>query len=126
MEFEKLIKKVNRHFNCDITENSRSREIVMARAAYYWIARHTTKSSLAKIGDSVGRDHASVLYSLKNFDDWLRFDEFFKADFEAFKNIILSGYQKNKMTAESMLYKYNSLLIENDILKNEIKKLKRI
>lgn len=126
MEFKDLIKKVNKHFKCNITEDSRSREVVMARAAFYWIARHTTKSSLAKIGDSVGRDHASVLYSLKNFDDWLRFDEFFKADFEALKIIILSGYQKNKMTAESMLYKYNSLLIENDILKNEIKKLKRI
>tara|TARA_R110001632_G_C11275384_1_gene411257 strand:+ start:322 stop:612 length:291 start_codon:yes stop_codon:yes gene_type:complete len=96
MEFEKLIKKINKHFKCDITENNRTREIVMARAAYYWIARHTTKSSLAKIGDSVGRDHASVLYSLKNFNDWLRFDEFFKADFEAFKVIILSGYKKMK------------------------------
>ena len=94
MEFKDLIKKVNKHFKCDITQDSRSREVVMARAAFYWIARHTTKSSLAKIGDSVGRDHASVLYSLKNFDDWLRFDEFFKADFEAFKNYYFIGLPK--------------------------------
>ena len=126
MDLEKLIEKVNNYFGCDITKNTRVREIVMARAAYYWIASNTTKSSLAKIGDLVGRDRASVLYSLKNFNDWLRFDDFFKADFEVFKIIVLNSYNKNVMTPESLLYKYNSMLIENGILKNEIKKLKEL
>jgi hypothetical protein len=126
MTLEYLIKRVNKHFDCDIKQDTREREIVMARGAFFWLAKHTSKKSLKKIGASVGRDHASVVYSLKNFSDWLRFDEFFKADFESLKIAVLSEFKAQKMTPESLLYKYNLLVIENDILKNEIKKFKRI
>ena len=84
------------------------------------------KKSVKKIGEAVGRDHASVVYGLRNFNDWLRFDEFFKSEFESLKIQILSDFKAEKLTPESMLYKYNNLVIENDILRNEIKKLKRI
>jgi len=126
MELKYLIKKVNKHFDCDIRKDTREREVVMARGAFFWLAKHTSKKSVKKIGASVGRDHASVLYCLKNFNDWLRFDEFFKADFESLKIAVLSEFKSEKMTPETLIYKYNRLVIENDILKNEIKKLKRI
>jgi hypothetical protein len=126
MTLEYLIKRVNKHFDCDIKQDTREREIVMARGAFFWLAKHTSKKSLKKIGASVGRDHASVVYSLKNFSDWLRFDEFFKADFESLKIAVLSEFKAQKMSPESLLYKYNLLVIENDILKNEIKKFKRL
>ena len=126
MELKYLIKKVNKHFDCDIRKDTREREVVMARGAFFWLAKHTSKKSVKKIGASVGRDHASVIYCLKNFNDWLRFDEFFKADFESLKIAVLSEFKTEKLTPQSMLYKYNCLVIENDILKNEIKKLKRI
>jgi chromosomal replication initiation ATPase DnaA len=124
MDLQKLIKKVNNHFECDITENTRQREVVMARGAYFWLSKQTTNKSLKKIGESVNRDHASVIYSLRNFNDWLRFDEFFNASFESLKINLLNEYNKNNMNAETLLYRYNCLLIENDILKNELKKLK--
>lgn len=125
MHLKYLINKVNKHFNCDITKESRKRNIVMSRATYFWLARHTTGHSLQKIGSSVNRDHASVLHSLRNFDDWLKFDVFFKADFETLKMQVLSQFETKKMTPQTLLYKYNNLLIENDILKNEIKNLKK-
>jgi hypothetical protein len=56
----------------------------------------------------------------------VRFDEFFKADFESLKIAVLSEFKAQKMSPESLLYKYNLLVIENDILKNEIKKFKRL
>jgi len=126
MELKYLIKKVNKHFDCDIKQDTREREVVMARGAFFWLARHTSKKSVKKIGAAVNRDHASVVYCLKNFNDWLRFDEFFKADFESLKIAVLSEFKTEKLTPQSMLYKYNCLVIENDILKNEIKKLKRL
>lgn len=126
MELKYLIKKVNKHFDCDIRKDTREREVVMARGAFFWLAKHTSKKSVKKIGASVGRDHTSVVYCLKNFNDWLRFDEFFKADFESLKIAVLSEFKTEKLTPQSMLYKYNCLVIENDILKNEIKKLKRL
>lgn len=126
MELKYLIKKVNKHFDCDIRKDTREREVVMARGAFFWLAKHTSKKSVKKIGASVGRDHTSVIYCLKNLNDWLRFDEFFKADFESLKIAVLSEFKSEKMTPETLIYKYNRLVIENDILKNEIKKLKRI
>lgn len=125
MELEYLIKKVNKHFNCDITQNSRERELVMARAVYFWLAKYTSKKSMKKIGAAVGRDHASVVYSLSNLDNWIKWDDFFRVDFETLKMIILSSYETEKITPESLLYKYNNLVIENDVLKKQLKKYQK-
>lgn len=121
MELKQIIKLVNKHFNCDIRQNKRDRELVMARAVYFWLAKNVCKISMKKIGAAVGRDHASVLYGLANLDNWIRFDDFFRIDFETIKMIVLSTYESEKMTAETLLYKYNTLLIENDILKKQLK-----
>ena len=121
MELKQIIKLVNKHFNCDIRQNKRDRELVMARAVYFWLAKNVCKISMKKIGAAVGRDHASVLYGLANLDNWVRFDDFFRIDFETIKMIVLSNYESEKMTAETLLYKYNTLLIENDVLKKQIK-----
>jgi hypothetical protein len=121
MELKQIIKLVNKHFNCDIRQNKRDRELVMARAVYFWLAKNVCKISMKKIGAAVGRDHASVLYGLANLDNWVRFDDFFRIDFETLKMIVLSNYESEKMTAETLLYKYNTLLIENDILKKQLK-----
>lgn len=124
MELKQIIKLVNKHFKCDITQNKRDRELVMARAVYFWLAKNVCKISMKKIGAAVGRDHASVLYGLANLDNWIRFDDFFRVDFETIKMIVLSNYESEKMTAETLLFKYNTLLIENDILKKQLKNKK--
>lgn len=124
MELKQIIKLVNKHFKCDIRQNKRDRELVMARAVYFWLAKNVCKISMKKIGAAVGRDHASVLYGLANLDNWIRFDDFFRVDFETIKMIVLSNYETEKMTAETLLYKYNTLLIENDILKKQLKNKK--
>ena len=129
MELKQIIKLVNKHFKCDITQNKRDRELVMARAVYFWLAKNVCKISMKKIGAAVGRDHASVLYGLANLDNWLRFDDFFRVDFETIKMIVLSNYvcsisKGEKMTPDTLLYKYNTLLIENDILKKQLKNKK--
>lgn len=125
MELKQIIKLVNKHFKCDITQNKRDRELVMARAVYFWLAKNVCKISMKKIGAAVGRDHASVLYGLANLDNWIRFDDFFRVDFETIKMIVLSNYESEKMTAETLLFKYNTLLIENDILKKQLKNKKK-
>lgn len=120
-----LVDKVTEHFEIDIKQNSRERNLVMARGAFFWLARNTTKISLSKIGAAVGRDHASVLHTLKNIDYWLKYDDIFNSQFESLKTIVLNEFKRPQLTAETMLYKYNSMIIENDILKKEIKKLKK-
>ena len=80
---------------------------------------------MKKIGAAVGRDHASVVYALSNLDNWIKWDDFFRVDFETLKMIVLSSYETEKITAESLLYKYNNLVIENDVLKKQLKKYQK-
>ena len=108
MELEYLIKKVNKHFNCDIKQNSRERELVMARAVYFWLAKYTSKKSMKNIGAAVGRDHASVVYGLANFDNWIKWDDFFRVDFETLKMIVLSDYQNEKITNPKKTHSVNN------------------
>jgi hypothetical protein len=48
---------------------SRKKEIVFARKCFYMEAKKHTKESLAKIGQAVNKDHATVLHGLKDMEN---------------------------------------------------------
>ena len=71
-QLKKVIKEIT---GVDINEVSRKREIIEARAVYYKILKQIDKKkSLKSIGASVGKDHATVLHSLKNYDMFEQFN----------------------------------------------------
>ena len=71
-QLKKVIKEIT---GVDINEVSRKREIIEARAIYYKILKQIDKKkSLKSIGASVGKDHATVLHSLKNYDMFEQFN----------------------------------------------------
>ena len=51
-------------FGYDWMENTRKRETVYQRAIYFKLAKDYTNESLVRIGNSVGRDHATVLHAI--------------------------------------------------------------
>jgi len=59
---------VNNICGLDINNPTRQKDYVYARTMYYGLARKYSFYSLDVIGDSVGKDHASVLHSLKNLE----------------------------------------------------------
>ena len=72
LELKKAIQEVT---GVDINKVSRKREIIEARAVYYKILKQIDKKkSLKSIGASVGKDHATVLHSLKNYDMFEQFN----------------------------------------------------
>ena len=75
-QITKQLKKVIQEITgVDINEVSRKREIIEARAVYYKILKQIDKKkSLKSIGASVGKDHATVLHSLKNYDMFEQFN----------------------------------------------------
>lgn len=76
-QLKKVIKEIT---GVDINEVSRKREIIEARAVYYKILKQIDKKkSLKSIGASVGKDHATVLHSLKNYDMFEQFNPTLKA-----------------------------------------------
>jgi len=70
MEIETIKQLVNKNTKVNIDTRRRHRDIVEARALYYKLCREYTFKSLSEIGKSVSRDHATVLWGLKNFENW--------------------------------------------------------
>ena len=125
MVLEKLLKRVNNHFDIDITQNSRKRELVMARAAFFWLARKKTRYSLNRIGLMVKRDHSTVLYSMNNFENWLNCDSNFKNEFEKLQKIVFNELSVDDLMQKKLIIKYKFLKIAKELLIAEVKKLNK-
>lgn len=80
---QKLIKEtVEQYFNLDITKDTRVREYIDARAIYFKLAKENTHDTLASIGRSMGRDHATVLHFNRKIEHWLKVDKALKHHYE--------------------------------------------
>ena len=67
MKLDRLVDLVSKKTSVDLREQRRTNDQIFARAIYYDIAYNKLKlGSLKRVGDAVGRHHASVIYSLKN------------------------------------------------------------
>lgn len=72
LELKKAIQEIT---GVDVNEVTRRRETIEARAIYYKVLKQIDKKkSLKSIGASVGKDHATVLHSLKNYDMFEQFN----------------------------------------------------
>lgn len=72
LQLKKVIQEIT---GIDINEVTRKRETIEARAIYYKVLKQIDKKkSLKSIGASVGKDHATVLHSLKNYDMFEQFN----------------------------------------------------
>ena len=122
LQLKKVIQEIT---GVDINEVSRKREIIEARAVYYKILKQIDKKkSLQSIGASVGKDHATVLHSLKNYDMFEQFNPTLKI----FRKQILQ--RLNYVTPEQVLDMSKEELIDNlqiDIMKltDEIENLQQ-
>lgn len=79
---ENIKQLVAKHFELPVDKlhgKTRLREVVIARQLSMYLAKTYTNSSLKTIGDSFGgRDHSTVLYSLKAVQDMMDTDLVFK------------------------------------------------
>jgi len=72
LQLKKAIQEIT---GVDINEVTRRRETIEARAIYYKVLKQIDKNKTLKaIGASVGKDHATVLHSLKNYDMFEQFN----------------------------------------------------
>ena len=92
---EQIQKIVAEHFDLDeniMHAKTRKRKVVIARQLSMYLAKNLTTYSLVKIGSTfVGRDHSTVIYSIKTIKDLLDTDDKFKTSvYELEKKIKLS------------------------------------
>jgi len=114
---EVIRKAVETITNCDVVERTRQREYVQARSIFYRFARDN-KQTLQAIGHFLKRDHATVMHSLKKFEQDVEYDSVFRANYNAVKDILGNLDVKGCEDAtETLLEAYemrNTYLIEQN------------
>lgn len=62
----------------DVVSRSRQQKLLFARMMIAKLLRQYKGMTLSQIGGLIGRDHATVLYYLKNWDAEFRFNDVFR------------------------------------------------
>ena len=124
---EVIRKAVETITNCDVVERTRQREYVQARSIFYRFARDN-KQTLQAIGRFLERDHATVMHSLKKFEQDVQYDSVFRANYNSVKDILDNLDVKGCENAtETLLEAYemrNTYLIEqNAELRSKLSRL---
>ena len=109
-KFKKII-ELETGVNVEIV--SRKRNFVEARAMYYKLLRDVSNMTLQAIGDTVNKDHATIIHSLNSVDDWMKYDRKLA---DRYKNIL---YAIDKIDGTD----FNSLRYENIMLNLKIDEL---
>ena len=93
---ENIKQMVARYFELPVEKlhgKTRLRSVVIARQLSMYLAKNYTNSSLKVIGDSFGgRDHSTVIYSLKAVQDLMDTDTLFKDTVEALEKKVQSAF----------------------------------
>jgi hypothetical protein len=83
----------------NILSSSRDHEIVINRWLYYKLAKEHTQYSLRLIGEIVGRNHATVIYGLKQFENECAWDKDLQAKYDQLTIICMKETRCNNVVA---------------------------
>ena len=114
-----------------LDKNSRKREVVMARALYYKIARDlysgSNKLTLRKIGEELGKDHATVLHGLRKVSPFVLKDTYFNNVYKSVLHVIdkskYENFSESEAENERLKSENISLRIENNKLQQAIDRM---
>jgi hypothetical protein len=119
---ERLKEVIKAETNIDVNQNTRLREVVEARAMYCYLLKYLQPSStLQFIGNTVNRNHASIIHSLKTYP-------IIEQQNKELKNIrlkVLSYFESNDEViteADVLRKKINDLHFEILSLKEQLNK----
>jgi hypothetical protein len=103
----------------DPMKKTRKREVVYARMIMYKVLKSFHKHTVTSIGRMFGKNHATILHSINQFDNIVVYDDWLSGRFHC----VMSEYTKeislqNKIIADVHL--------RNKILESEVKMQKRI
>lgn len=118
---KEIMKLVSEQYGLDITQTNRRKDLVMARWVYYKLCRDFTPASLAEIGKSLNKNHATVLHGLKGFENWQLQKSYYADHIEIYEKIS-QLYEKKHKKPETLIdrvrrEKQEVLEIHRDITK---------
>ena len=112
-----LIKNlVEEEFDLQLKRKTRRRAYVEARAIYYMLLREKGRMSLAKISETLDKNHATVLHAVKNLKNWMLYDTNIKNIYEtiekkvdAVMNMHPDAFGKAKSEKEMYIVAYEDI-----------------
>ena len=110
---------VSKDLKINIKKNTRNRKYVYGRAIYFKLCKEFTHASLNEIGDSVNREHATVIHGLTVFDTMAMYNDSIMQTYNRVRDVLLQeGNQALKRYSEVHYWriKYEDLLGEYDKL----------
>jgi len=76
---------INTFFNVSIEKSTKTNDEVYARLVYYNLYKIINPNiTLSALGETVNRDHSTVIYSLKRFNESYLYDKRFKYLYDSF------------------------------------------
>lgn len=130
MKIDVIRRIVEKHSQLDLSNSSRVRNLVYTRALYFKLCRTYTLYPLSVIGESVGKDHATVLHGLKLFDQWIaEREKDYMVQFKKMDKDVRKKYSVRKTgikTREYYRLKCFSLINKHRALMRKHRNLKKI
>lgn len=120
MTLEKIKELIENHFQIDLKYKGRKYDLVKVRFFYYYCALTYCSEfvTFKKIGDSIGFNHATVIYGSKEFRNIYNSDSNFKYNCD----LITKQLIQTKPEEQEFLYDSKPTA---DYLKRKIKHLKK-
>jgi len=121
---EKILEIFNTHFEFDILKKSRERKYVYARSMFYYtVKRHIPQITLTYLGKLTKKNHATILYNLKEFHNIYNYDPDFKKSYLILEKIIDFEANSLKRIVEKSKQVYGiAKFIHPEIIKRNGKK----
>ena len=115
---------VEKFYKLDISAKTRKLEYVYARAIYFKLCYNHTKHTYSQIADTLNRNHATVLHSVREFPYMLKHSKKLNNEYYIIKELLSFSKKKPRIDVTSLIRKYNNLLLKFDSLEflyNELK-----
>ena len=109
---ERFKKIIELETGIDVDIISRKRNFVEIRALYYKLLRDVLGMTLQSIADTVNKDHATILHSIKNFDIWSSYSDDLRKSYTNVMHMI-HHYEYDSMdNLELSKLRYNNILLD--------------
>ena len=117
MKLDELISIVSERTGLDIVAKTRKEEYTLARAIYYQIALEFGIGTVTQVSKSIGRNHATVLYSIQN--TFPQLEKYFPKYHKIYV-ALNREFGSSKYLFKTYEEKYYLLLDEYNLLKKQI------
>lgn len=123
---ENIIETLKNIYGSDFTIRSRTDELVQIRKIYYKLCKDLIPGiSLNRIGNSIGRDHATVLSSLSKFQHIKKSSYYMHIYTECLKILSNQNIMSDDITSSKLMNVIYRLKKENVELKTKISLLEK-